>query len=161
VDINVRMGGGGGGNSRKSKISAKHTSNQSIRIAQNNNSNPLQTAKTMGRIGGSALRGSSSLLSTLTGFSAITALAMAAAKTTVDILNFASQYRQVRSGESLLESNYRAKLKTGLNLGLNIIHTEIKNTLFVQPQIVRQNISMNYERDLYNYTLYGEKNKTR
>lgn len=160
MDINVRMGGGGGGG-RKSKISAKHTSHQAIKMAQSNNNNPLQAMKTMGKIGGSALRGSESFLSTMTSFIPQVAMVYGMIKVGEGILNFGSQYRQSRSGESLLESNYRARVKTGVNLGLNVVYGSIKNAVFTQPQIVRQNTALNYERDLYNYSLYGEKNKIR
>lgn len=159
MDINVRLGGGGGGG-RKSKLSAKATHSKNKVITQNANNNPMQGLKAIQRFGSSALGGSESLLS-FTANTVRLGVVYGGVKTAEKVLNVASQYREARSGESMLESNYRAKVKTAVNLGLNITYGEIRNTLFRQPQIVRQNMSINYERDLYNYSIYGEKYKWR
>lgn len=159
MDINVRLGGGGGGG-RKRKLSAKATHRTNKVITQNASNNPLQALKSVKRFGSSALGGSESLLS-FTANTVRLGIVYGGVKTAEKVLNVASQYREARSGESMLESNYRAKVKTGVNLGLNIVYGEIRNTLFRQPQIVRQNMSINYERDLYNYSIYSEKYKWR
>lgn len=160
MDINVRLGGGGK-NARQQKISAKgsHSSNKNISNNSNGN-NTIQHLKTVRQFGSSALSGSSALISQTANLVGL-GIVYGGVKTGEKVLNVLSQYREVRSGESMLESNYRAKVKTGVNLGLNIVYGEIRNMLFKQPQIVRQNMSINYERDLYNYSIYGEKYKFR
>ena len=160
MDINVRLGGGGK-NARQKKISAKgsHSSNKNISNNSNGN-NTIQHLKTVRQFGSSALSGSSALISQTANLVGL-GIVYGGVKTGEKVLNVLSQYREVRSGESMLESNYRAKVKTAVNLGLNITYGEIRNMLFRQPQIVRQNMSINYERDLYNYSIYGEKYKWR
>lgn len=160
MDINVRLGGGGGSNGRQAKLSAKHTHSSIQQTSQNANNNPMQGLKAIKRFGSSALGGSQALLS-FTANTVRLGVVYGGVKTAEKVLNVLSQYREVRSGESMLESNYRAKVKTAVNLGLNIAYGEIRNTLFRQPQIVRQNMSINYERELYNYSIYSEKYKWR
>lgn len=162
-NIYVRLGGDGGG-VRQSKISAKKSSGvskQIIQQSQGGNGNTLKALKTIKSVGGSALGGSQSLLNTLTSYVPPVAIGYGLVKVGERIAVFGSQFRQSRSGESMLESNYRAKVKTTTNLGLNILYGQISNTLFTQPKIVRQNYALNYERQLYNYNVYSEKNKIR
>ena len=161
LNINVRLGGsGGGGGGRQSKLSAKQSHQTNKQVVQSSSNGIIQGLKVAKRAGSSALGGSEALLS-FTANSVRLGIVYGGVKTAERALYVLSNYREVRSGESMLESNYRAKVKTGVNLGLNIVYGEIRNMLFRQPQIVRQNMSINYERDLYNYSIYSEKYKFR
>lgn len=161
-NIFVRLGGNGG-NARQSKLSAKSSSGnskQTMRQAQGNGNTP-SALKVIKSVGGSALSGSQSLLNKTASYIPPVAVGYGLVKIGERIAIFGSQFREVRSGESMLESNYRAKVKTVTNLGLNILYGEISNALFTRPKIVRQNYALNYEREIYNYSVYGEKYKTR
>ena len=160
MNINVLLGGGGGGRGRQNKLSAKHTSNTATQTIKTSSSGAMGMLRGAGQMGRSALGGSEPFLSTTANLLRV-GVFYGMVKTAEKGLGVMSQYRESRSGESTLEGNYRAKLKTGVNLGLNIVYGEIKNQLFTQPKIVRQNMSINYDRDLYNYSIYGEKYKFR
>jgi hypothetical protein len=160
LNINVRLGGSGGGGGRQAKLSAKQSHQTNKQVVQSSSNGIIQGLKVAKRAGSSALGGSEALLS-FTANSVRLGIVYGGVKTAERGLYVLSNYREVRSGESMLESNYRAKVKTGVNLGLNIVYGEIRNMLFKQPQIVRQNMSINYERDLYNYSIYSEKYKFR
>ena len=163
MNINVLLGGGGGGGSRsrRNKLSAKktHKDNKWV-IDTSKNDAIIKYSMGAKNYLGNVIGGSDSFMSATTGLLQV-GVFYGMVKTAERGLNVMSQYRESRSGESMLEGNYRAKLKTGVNLGLNIAYGEIKNQLFTQPKIVRQNMSINYDRDLYNYSIYGEKYKFR
>ena len=165
ADTNIRItlggrgGGGGSGGGRRAKVSAKLTHQM--------NKNQSQSSMDVGKTYQKVVSGISKTASFLSGnegalasaFSSIPMLGYVygAAKLVEKTLTFGSQYREARTGESMLESNYRARLKTGVMLGTNILAGEIRQKLFVQPQIIRQNASIQYDREIYNYTAYSGK----
>lgn len=160
MGITVRLEGGGGSGGG-SKTSAKLSYRRNVvRQQASNNFNFRKTSRNVTQgisLGASFLSGSEGALASaftkVPGMGYVYGLAKSAERT----LSFFSQYREARSGESMLESNYRAKLKTNVALGSNILAGRIRNQLFTNATIIRQNMALNYNRELYNYNAYGSK----
>lgn len=164
ADTNIRItlggkGSGGSGGGRRSKVSAKITHQMNKHQSQSSMDVGKTYQKVVSGISKTAsfLSGSEGALATAFSSVPILGYVYAGAKLVEQTLTIGSQYREARTGESMLESNYRAKLKTYVMSGTNILAGEIRQRLFVQPQIVRQNASIQYDREIYNYTAYSGK----
>ncbi|MDY0277920.1 MAG: hypothetical protein RBQ97_07530 [Acholeplasma sp.] len=82
-----------------------------------------------------------------------------ALKTAEKIIFVGSAFNQARTGEVMLESNVRAKTKTVASFGLNVAYGALDNLLFVQPQVRRQNASIDYHREIYLRNVENQKNQ--
>ena len=150
MDINIRLGGGGGSNGRQAKLSAKKTSNNAVQsMQQASNHNGKSTNLISSGLGMIAKSGSPV---------GVAIAAVAVALGSIDkIVNFGANVYKGISGEDMIASNIKAHSKTVTTLGVNIIKGEIKNILYVEPRIRRENDMKDYGRELYFNA--SEKNK--
>lgn len=90
---------------------------------------------------------------------------MAAIATTATIANkgvdLYINYQTAKTGQTLHYSNIKASKNLLLSLGTNYISGLVKNEIFNKNIIKRQNATLEYNRQLYNYNNQGEKYKTR
>lgn len=70
-------------------------------------------------------------------------------------------HSKAKTGQSLYYDNIKQRKDNIMSLGTNYIFGSIRNEFFVKNQVKRQNNSLEYYRELYNYNNFGEKNKTR
>lgn len=156
MDINVRLYGKKSRNPRQNKISARGTSNNTKRIIEK-----VSSLKTV-----------NSSVSQITNIMGGNAGAMASAVPVVGMVYAAMQFidkgigtgtdiYQAHSGEKMLSSNIKAFSKTAVMVGMNITAGFIENRLLAAPTIYRQNLSLDYGREIYNFNAFGEKNKIR
>ena len=142
------------------KGNPKSVKNQKIEIKEKNGMNTLgkkafSSAKTLGS-GGSLnaaglLKGAGTALG-------VVAAGIAIASKGVDLyVNFQTS----KTGQTLHYSNIKAAKNTVMALGTNLIVGHIKNELFTKNVVRRQNATLEYDRQLYNYNNQGDKYKTR
>lgn len=77
------------------------------------------------------------------------------------LINFHFDMFEAKSGNSLYYSNQRQVLGMATSLGMNYVYGMIKNELVTKKAVTRQNMALDYGRNLYNLNNYGEKYKTR
>jgi hypothetical protein len=160
MDINVRLYGGRGGG-RQGKVSAKATSKGSKMAMAGANptvANLKGINKGVSQLG-SFMSGSSGALASVFTNVPVVGMIYAGMQAVDKTISFGTRIYQAHSGENMLSSNIRAYSKTGASLGLNIVAGGIQNRLFVAPQINRQNLALDYGREIYNFNAFGEKNK--
>lgn len=68
---------------------------------------------------------------------------------------------EAKSGNSLFYSNQRQVKNLVMSGGLDLIYGSIRNELVNKKEVARQNLSLDYGKQLYNLNNYGEKYKTR
>ena len=153
--------GGSGGNSRQNKISAKKSSivNKQI-VQQANQGNSMNPIKMAGGITstatGVASGNANPLLNLGSRIPAVSGLFMALATFDGTVQFGANVYKGI-TGEDMIASNIKAYSKTLATGGMNIVAGSIKNIIFTEPRIRRQNDMRDYGRELYLSTY--EKNK--
>ena len=153
-----------GGRGRLSKVSAKTSSGSIKRTVANSNSmvsNLKNVNKSVSQIGSFMSGGGSGALSGISKAIPIIGMIYAGMQVADKVISFGSKIYQAHSGEDMLTSNIGAYAKTGSSLGMNIVSGFIENRLFVAPRITRQNYALDYNREIYNYNAFGEKNKIR
>ena len=154
----IRMGGGRGKNSKMSAKGSSYNSKQTMMSANTMVANLKGLNKSVSQMGSFMSGGTGMMASAFTKVP-IVGMIYAGLQTLDKIASFGSRIYQAHSGENMLSSNIKAYSKTGASLGLNIVAGGIENRLFAIPQINRQNLALDYGREIYGLNAYGEKNK--
>lgn len=69
--------------------------------------------------------------------------------------------QRAKSGNNLYYSNIATKKKTIMMLGLNYLSGALNNALTTRHEIARENMGLEYHREIYNLNNFNEKNKIR
>lgn len=163
-DINIRNKMNSGKSGAESKLSAK-TSNQSQIQSLKQKTNTYQfpnvnkivnTAVKVGTGNVSGLASAGLMKAGMTGALIATGLA-----SSDKVAKFGIDIWESHTGESMLARNIRASVSTVTSLGGNLLSQAIKNAVIVKNQIERQNLNLEYGRELYNLNVFNEKNKIR
>lgn len=146
----------------------KTSSSKSQRNIKNTQKSNLKTFSTIVEGGVNAVDTSLSLMSGQTtgvgltkvagATSAIIGIGLATTSKTHDVYQ---GIQQSKTGGSVYYSNMATRKKTLLMLGMNYLSGSIKNHLTTRHEIVRQNLELDYNREIYNLNNFGEKNKIR
>lgn len=70
-------------------------------------------------------------------------------------------YQTAKTGQSLYYGNVKSSKDMIFSLGTNYLFGLAKNEVFTKNIVRRQNASLEYGRELYNYNNYGSKYKAR
>lgn len=141
------------GTSETQKIALKQSSNGSNMPSFNS---VLKTAVNVGTGNVSGLMTAGLMKAGITGAIIATGLA-----TSDKVARFGIDIWESHTGESMVARNMRATTSTITSLGGNLLSQAIKNAVITKNQIERQNLNLEYGRDLYNLNIYNEKNKIR
>lgn len=142
------------------KGNSKSVKNQKIEIKEKNGMNTLgkkafSSAKTLGS--GGSLNAAGLLKGAGTALGVVAAGITIASKGVDLYINFQTS----KTGQTLHYSNIKAAKNTVMALGTNLIVGHVKNELFTKNVVRRQNATLEYNRQLYNYNNQGDKYKTR
>ena len=85
---------------------------------------------------------------------AVIAVAMAGIEKGV---SFGISLTEANTGEQLRANNSRATIKTVTTMGTNYLYGAVKNELFTKKIISRQNIGLDYYREVYQLNIEGAK----
>lgn len=77
------------------------------------------------------------------------------------VVGFGAKIFEAHTGESVQASNIMAYSKTIASGGTNIIQGAFENLLFTEPRIRRENLGLEYNRQLYDINTFNDKNKMR
>lgn len=160
IYVRARMGNDSAGSRAKGKLSAKG----SAQNAKETSSTYLTVKGTTKGIGNAVnfAGGNAPGLGQVLGTLGKVGLAIGAVVgTAVKVSNIGINIYEAQTGESMNAHNARSMVQTISTLGLNVLSGKVNNLLTTQHNIRRQNISMDYYRELYNLNMYGEKNKIR
>jgi hypothetical protein len=158
MEINVRLGSNGGG--RQAKLSAGSTSKKAVQaIRQASHSSSFNMSK-IGSGMSSALGTASGNVGSLVNVASknpTLGMIFAGLQAINGMIQFGANVYGSISGEDMLTSNIKAQSKTVSSLGLNLVVGGIRNTIFTETRIRRQNDMKDYGRELYLNA--SEKNK--
>ena len=158
LDINVYLRGKGGTSRAKSKISAKGSLERK-QIAGSTNFNKVnKTINTISKA--TSVEGAAGIVGG-TASKAVPVLAtiVLVAKLADKVVNIGANIYEAQSGESMKANNIKATSKAVTSFGVSLISGGVKNWLYNQPVIRRQNYSIDYNRELYLRNVDNEKNR--
>ena len=75
------------------------------------------------------------------------------------VVSFGINYKQAKTGNQLTAHNEKTSLNTVMSFGTNYLFGGIQNELFNKQVVTRQNLGLDYGREIYNMNIEGIKNK--
>lgn len=159
INIRNRMSGGKGGSLSKlsaggSNTNMKESNKQALKHIDKFKS---FTVDAMNVAQGSSNPLSSKVMSGLSKSTKIAGVVGVVLQTAVKTTNLFANYYEAKTGESMAMHNVRSFANTVGSFGINIFSGYLKNALFTQNQISRQNYETNYNRKVYNMNIEGQK----